>query len=123
AALAVSAALDVSGVVLDYSIGSLNRVDEILDDFRRRRVAVERIAETLFCFGCYVGEVFVRNAHGRWVDVERTPMRGRGQWMIVIELPDGSVCNPIGKVFNRVENGSVDALSYFYETFAGKSAR
>jgi hypothetical protein len=121
AAIAVNAARKVSRVELDYSVQSLKELDRVLDGFHRDRADVEAIAETLFTFGCYVGEVFVRNAQGRWVDVEETPMKNMEQFPIVIELPGGSLCNPIGRVFKRVENGLEDSLPYFYEVFGKNS--
>lgn len=57
---AVDAARSVSGVELDYSPGSLSLVDGILEEFREP--GSDAVAETIFVFGCYVGEVLVRNA-------------------------------------------------------------
>jgi len=70
AELMVPAAREVSGVLLDYSPESLLAVDGIIEKFRRDGVPADRIASTLFCFGCYVGEVFVRNAGARWRSTE-----------------------------------------------------
>lgn len=56
----------VDGIVLDYSVASLDKVDEILGDFHAEWVTVEEIAGTVFGFGCYVGEVFVCNGAGCW---------------------------------------------------------
>ena len=66
----VAAARRITGVELDYSRGSLERVDAILEDLRSNGPPAEQIAETLFGFGCYVGEVMVRCSTGRW-DVPR----------------------------------------------------
>ena len=40
---------------------------------------------------------------------------------LVIELGKGNYCNPIGKVFKRLENGEEDSLSYFYHLFTAPS--
>ena len=72
----VAAAQRITGVELDYSRGSLERVDAILGDLCSNGPPAEQIAETLFGFGCYVGEVMVRCSTGRW-DVPRGPRRSR----------------------------------------------
>ena len=61
AELVVESARKVSGVVLDFSPANLARVDEIIEGLRRDGVDADQIAETLFSFGCYLGEVLVRN--------------------------------------------------------------
>ena len=113
----VQAARDVSKVELDYSQESLVLVDRILEDFIRDKLTPEQIGETLFGFGCYVGEVFVRNAGGIWKNTTETPMKSFAGVPIVIKMPDGSIVNPVGKVFKCVENAEVGALPYFYHVF------
>ena len=115
--MALSAVKNIERVDLDYSPASLEIVDEILGRFHRDRVRGESIGATLFAFGCYVGEVFVRNFGGRWRKEEETPMRGLAGLFIVVELSDGKICNPIGKVFKRVEDGEGEGLPYFYHVF------
>ena len=68
-----TAAQQVSGVVVDYTPTSLALVDDILDDIRRDGPPVEAIAETLFGFGCYVGEVMARHGGGAWVESPAGP--------------------------------------------------
>jgi hypothetical protein len=117
----VSAAWEISGADLDYSISSLGVVDSILEEFRRDGVRGEQIAETLFAFGCYVGEVFVRNDGASWYKIEDTPLRDIGGYFLVLKIGPDSFVNPIGKVFKRVRNGIEDSLPYFYEVFAAKA--
>ncbi len=117
AELMVPAAKKVSGVVLDYSPDSLLAVDEIIGQFHRDGVPVERIASTLFCFGCYVGEVFVRNQGARWRSTDETPMKELDVFPMVLELGPDRFCSPIGKVFKRHQNGEEDFLPYFYHVF------
>jgi hypothetical protein len=118
AALCVSAAREVSGVSLDYTIGSLEQVDGIIQQMRDDGVQVEEVAETLFAFGCYVGEVLVRNAGAAWCKEEETPMKGQGGLFLVLKLRSENYCNPIGKVFKRLRNGKEDSIPYFYSVFA-----
>jgi hypothetical protein len=117
AAMAVTLAKNVEKFVLDYSPKSLEIVDGNLDRFHRDRAPLEQIATALFAFGCYVGEVFVRHAGGTWLKEDDTQMRGLAGFFIVVGLPNDKVCNPIGKVFKRVQSGEVESLPYFFHVF------
>ena len=118
AADVVASASSVSGVKLDYTPDSLVLVDGIFDDFRSDGVSGRQIAETLFGFGCYVGEVLTRHAGGQWRAVGDAEL-AVGGWPLVVELAAGRLCNPIGKAFKRLENdGPEDSLRHFYTVFA-----
>jgi hypothetical protein len=113
----VDSAREVDGVELDYSVASLEEVNQILMGFRNQKKVpkVLDIAVTLFEFGCYVGEVLVRNNSGsEWAmlpdDETESPLNSG----LVVELPKGTTANPIGKVVKRFENGEGDDLVYFY---------
>jgi hypothetical protein len=81
-------------------------------------VTVDQLAETLFAFGCYVGEVFVRHAAARWIETPEQWLSAIGM-RICIELPDQKrLCSPISKAFKRLENGDEDSLAYFYAVFS-----
>ncbi len=115
--MAVSAAKNIDKLDLDYSPESLKIVDDILARFHRDKVPADKIGATLFAFGCYVGEVFVRHFGGRWCKEEDTEMRGLAGFFIVVALPNDKVCNPIGKVFKRIQEGEAENLPYFYHVF------
>ncbi|MGF6882627.1 hypothetical protein ABIA39_001569 [Nocardia sp. GAS34] len=85
-----AAAANVSGVELDYTPDSLGHVDEIIEGFRSDRLSSDQVAETLFGF----------------------PM--------VMELPTGMVCNPIGKAFKRLDHGPEESVPYFYHVFTSE---
>jgi len=111
---------EVDRIDLDYRPGSLIDVDRIIEGLRSEGVTPDQIGETLFCFGCYVGEVFVRHAGGVWRATEETSMRDAAGGPFVVELPVGGVAryvNPLDKVFKRLENGPEDDLPYFYRVF------
>lgn len=112
-----AAAAEISGETLDYSIDSLQKVETIVESFRSDGLTVDQIAETLFGFGCYVGEVFVKNAGGTWKDPEQTPMAPFAGFPLVVQLSKDTVCDPIGKVFRVFDEGGENALSYFYRVF------
>ena len=116
----VPAALEISGATLDFTPGSLAEVDRIVEQMRSDGVPLEQIAETLFSFGCYVGEVLVRHAGARWRKAADTPMAAWSGSPIVLQLGPRNFCNPIDKVFKRFANGTEDDLSHFYSVFAGR---
>jgi len=117
AQLCVSAVRNIEGFTLDYSEESLAKLDEIIEKLRQDGVSSEQIAETLFSFGCYVGEVFVRHASGRWRLTAETPMARAAGFPLVIQLSAKAYCNPIDKVFKRLEEGKEHELTYFYRVF------
>ena len=119
----VSAAARISGVGLDYSPESLALVDRQMDRFAADGSDSNSIASTLFCFGCYVGEVLVRNLGGRWVNVETSPMKDRVGFPIVVMMDNGDWWNPIGKVFKRLDDGSSESIEYFYSLAVQAAAR
>jgi hypothetical protein len=116
----VGPAAEISGVDLDYSVASLQAVDDIVERMRQDGCTSDQLGETLFGFGCYVGEVFVRHAGGKWRDAAETAMAKFAGFPLVIELGKDHFCNPIGKVFKRLENGEEDSLPYFYQVFASE---
>lgn len=120
--LCVQSARDVSGVVLDYSVESLELLDDIIEGFREDGVTANQVAETLFTFGCYVGEVFVRNCNGEWRNAEDTSFSQFAGFPIVVQLGPTNFVNPIGKVFKRLENGKEDYLPSLYRVFASQMA-
>jgi hypothetical protein len=124
AQLAVDAARDVDRIDLDYSPQSLADVDRIVGKFHAEGLRVNQMGATVFSFGCYVGEVLVRHLGGKW------KMPEQGFWsrlglgsssMMVVEMPNGVIWNPIGKAFKLLENGAVDSVSYFYDVAAKRS--
>jgi hypothetical protein len=120
AEVVVSAARNVSGVNLDFSVGSLAAVDQIIEKLRSEGLVAAQIAETLFSFGCYVGEVLVVNAGGTWRSTAETSMAPFASAPMVVELGPDHFSNPIDKVFKRFQNGPEDSLPYFYQvTTAG----
>ena len=116
AQLAVETAHDVDGIELDYSPESLAQIDRIITSFHAEGLQPGQIGETVFSFGCYVGEIFVRHHGGVWkMPVDTTlPDELKDANMMVIEMPNGDVWNPIGKTFKLLENGKVDSVVYFH---------
>lgn len=90
-------------------------MDGILEEFGEP--SSDAVAETIFVFGCYVGEVLVRNAGYEWVDTP--PEVARYTFPVTIyRASTAGHANPIGKAFKRVDNGGTDSVAYFYSVFA-----
>jgi hypothetical protein len=117
----VEAAREITGMDLDYSVASLRHVDDIIEGLRRDGVRVDAIGGTLFGFGTYVGEVFVRNAGAVWIDFDKSHKRFSSH-AFGIEMPDGALRNPLGKVFKRFANGAEDSVEYFYQALGPQAS-
>lgn len=115
---AVDAERNINGIELGYTAASLNRVDEILEVFRGP--GSDATAESVFVFGCYVGEVLVRNAGYAWVDSSPEVACWGGQ-LTVYRASDKAHASPIWKAFKRVNNGEVDSVAYYYQVCAAVS--
>jgi len=123
AEVAVGAAMRVSGMELDYSPESLSAVDDQLEKFANEGVTSDDVAETLFYFGCYVGEVMVRHLGGYWQATSESRMAQLTPWPMVIVLPNGDHWNPIGKVFKRIDEDEGESAAYMYEVASLGSSR
>jgi hypothetical protein len=103
-------------IYLDYSPASVRQVDEIIERFRVGGHTPESVGGAVLGLGCYIGQVLVMSAVGVWKKADETPIGEIGAgWSIVLELPDGSVCNPIGKAFKRLVNGEEDSVAPFVD--------
>jgi len=105
-------------LVLDYSPGSLEALDEQVEGLREAGLNGEDAAETLFVIGCYLGEVMARSLRGVWTATARSPLRDVSPWPMVVTLPNGSAWDAIGKAFRRLELGDSEYLPAFYAAAA-----
>ncbi len=118
AAIAVRAAREDWDARLDYSRRSLELLDAQIDSLREEGLDGEQAAETLFVFGCYLGEVLVRQLGGAWLPTARSSLRGVSPWPMVVQLPDGSSWDAIGKAYKRLELGDSEFLPAFFDAAA-----
>ena len=118
AAMAVPVVEQNYGVTLDYSPASLKELDTIVDDLRRDQ-RFEALQTLLFSMGCYLGEVLVRHAGGRWRTTQDLGMGKVSSSPIAVEMPDGRGCNPVGRVYRRFQKGREDSLPAFFRAMAG----
>lgn len=125
AQIAVDAAINVTGIALDYSPKSLKDVDAIIGGFHLEGLTANQIGETVFTFGCYAGEVFVRHNSGVWKmpsEIDLPAALSDDNNMMLLALPNDVVCNPIGKAFKLLEQGEGESLAYFHQVFSRESA-
>lgn len=110
----------LDGISLDYSVGSLATLDSRILAFRQQGATSVQMPETLFMFGCYFGEVLVRNLGGRWF----TPAQNAATLAVLaVELDAGLQANPIGKVFKLLENGPEDSTAWLYRVLAEEKSK
>jgi hypothetical protein len=114
----VQATLKITGEELDYSRASLSRVDAVIEDLRSDGPSVDQVRETLFGFGCYVGEVMVRNAGGWWDVPQSREEENYLGWPLLVRFAGGRTANPIHKVMRRYADGEQHDLRFFYDVFA-----
>lgn len=115
AELAVTVAREEYDTILDYSPGSLESLDSEIESLREEGLDGEAVAEVLFVFGCYLGEVMVRHLRGTWVPTARSPLRDLSPWPMVVMLADGSAWDTVGKVYKRLELGDSEFLPAFFQ--------
>ena len=120
AKIAVAVARDEWETVLDFTPGSLEALDAEIDSLRESGQDGEDVAEMLFVFGCYLGEVLVRNLGGAWVATARSALRALSPWPMVVVLKDGSAWDAIGKTYKRLELGDSEFLPAFYLAASGR---
>jgi hypothetical protein len=118
AQIAVTVAREEYDAELDFSPGSLEVADGLVDSLREEGIDGEGAAETLFVLGCYLGEVMVRHLGGAWVPTARSPLAGVSPWPMVVALPDGSAWDAIGKSYRRLELGDSEHLPAFFAAAA-----
>lgn len=103
AASIVTSSAKVSGVALDYALGSLEAVERIIDGLSADGETFQTVAETVFAFGCFLGEVVRRTVGGEWVRAESLPA-GTTAFPLALRLAVGNiVADPIGRAVQRLE--------------------
>lgn len=106
--------LRLENQTLAFDVASLATVDGLLGKFHDAGDDPNRMAETIFQIGAYIGEVIVRTAGGQWIALGEHDEQNTVGWPVVT-LVDGSWVNPVMKAFKRVENGPADSITYFYD--------
>ena len=100
------------GKTLDFSLESLCKTDEFLDEIIREnkllrdKESKKAFMHMLFCLGCYLGDTIINEIKGScWIS-QHPEMISKN----VIKLPNGTILWPCVRVFKRVFNGPADSL-------------
>jgi hypothetical protein len=105
---------DNHDTVLDYSLASLHHVDRMLQAMHDGGLSAERIPSTLFRFGCYIGEVALRERPAAWVEPANfVPSDMLASFpFIILRFPNHSIWAPINVAFQKVELGAEKSVHY-----------
>ncbi len=96
-------------VGLDYSIESLQRLDQFISENFDNASAPD-VGETLLLrIGSYVGEVIIRHLGGHWNEEGRPEIN---------EVGPLDVIYPLEKAQRRFQNGKEDSLTWYYHAIA-----
>ncbi len=113
----IDAVKSSENIELDLTENSLKFVDDFLEHFSKN-LKMNDFAETIFVAGCYCGQVMVESANGIWINAADANLPdGINMMPIVIKMPNGKICDPIGSAFKRFGNGESNSISYFYKVF------
>ncbi len=116
--LCVIGAKEVAGFDLDYTETSLHLLDDIIQGMRADGLRKKDVGETLFTFGCYVGEVLVRHDKGEWCKAEEVSNKGLSIFPLIVMVRSNEAVDPIAQVFNRLEKGREYNLPKFYQALS-----
>lgn len=122
AGAAVQGAAQIHGKELNYSPESLALVDEIVLKLREDGHTLSTINNTVVAFGCYVGEVFVRNLGFSW-EMPGEEERAAGFEYLGIRNSQRLFSNPIGKVSKLLANGAEDSVVFLYQVAAERASK
>jgi hypothetical protein len=109
---------------LDYSVESIERVEQILARFHeelptglgkalRRGPSDEQIEQQAKVWGGYLGEVIRRRWGGTWTIPADGPMANA----LCLDI-DGTLISPPGKAYKRIIDGPEDNVSYYVAVLA-----
>jgi hypothetical protein len=99
---------------LDYSLASLHHVDRMLQDMHDGGLPPQRIPSVLFRFGCYIGEVAIREKPAAWVEPSRflSPDELSFFPFIILRFPNQAIWAPINVAFQKVEFGNEKSVHH-----------
>jgi len=125
AASAVDGMQTVYGIQMDYSVASLAHVDRALQEWRDGGAQLDTVAQSLYAFGSYAGEVMRRRLkRGDWTVPPKESYGNVDTLFMFITLPDGREWRPIAIAVQALIDGPELSLERSArELLAGKSER
>ena len=112
-----------SGYKLDFSIQSLQTVDDIIREMRKSKTAISASTNQIFQLGCYAGETMRRFHGGDWHHPDESDLyRMIGPYMLVVLSSAAAmkesrpqILNPIGKALNMLDNDSAGTMVSYHQ--------
>lgn len=105
---------------LDYSPATVEFVDRFLQRFSDAGITNNDFAETIFVAGAYLGQIMVLHRQAQWVSTRQMDAVMRQKLMpVVLQLPDGSITDPITQVFRRYSMGKKESLQEYFQQMPG----
>ena len=104
------------GFSLPYTPESLLVVDAIVDKIKETGATEHQASGLLVGLGCYAGEVLVRHARASWRLTKDMGMSRTYQYPMVLTVRGTSVCDPLGRVFERFGTGASEGVAALYES-------
>ncbi len=112
---------EIVNPALNYTPESLAFVEVFIEQCRASGKTVNDYAETLFCAGCYFGQVIARNLAGKWLLAEQVLAGippGTVIMPIVLVIKVNELVDPIARAYQRFSNGDIDSLLDLYAHLA-----
>ena len=116
---AVDLADEHAGLALDFSIESLRDLDELLTMWHEQGNTCDSMSTTVYFFGCYLGEVIIRNLGGAWSESTARDYERVARFPVVVDLPGIGRISPIDKVFKLLDCGSGDSILFYCQVLQG----
>ena len=112
-----------AGYKLDFTIHSLQIVDNIIGEMRNSKTALSTASNQAFQLGCYAGETMRRFHGGDWHHPDESDLyRMIGPYMLIVlssaaavKVSRPQILNPIGKALSMLENESAGTLVSYHE--------
>jgi hypothetical protein len=97
---------EITNPALNYTRESLPFLEVFVEQCRQSGKPVNDFAETLFCLGCYFGQVIARNLGAKWLVAEE----------VLGGLPAGTVVMPMVQTLHGKH--LIDPIARAYQRFA-----
>lgn len=98
-----------SQMQLDYSVDSLQRLEQFIAEHFDPPGTVNVDESLIFGIGCYYGEVIVRHLGGYWNEEDQPEINGLGPGTV-------AAIQPIEKARHRFQSGPAASLSWAYHS-------
>lgn len=106
-------------IELDFSEESIKQVESIISIYESKKAGIDdknKIPVVGMMYGSYIGEVYIRNYGGKWVNITFDDRTFPG-----VQGSDGSSFSPWSKVIARILQGEENNLWKYYQSLINKN--